>query len=117
PKPICFKLLIQLARRASSLARANTGNRIAASIPMMATTTRSSIKVNPLDLFSFLFKLHKSTFDIITPFNLFFYPVAEPLSLLPQNGLATPHRQKYFHAVKVHLLRDIASKFPPLACP
>jgi hypothetical protein len=33
--------------RADSRARANTGNTIAASIPMIAMTTNSSIRVNP----------------------------------------------------------------------
>ncbi len=48
--PICLKLLEQLARRAFSLALAKTGNKIAASIAIIAMTTRSSIKVKPLAL-------------------------------------------------------------------
>jgi hypothetical protein len=48
--PICFKLDKQLARRALSRALANTGKRIAASKLIIATTTRSSIRVNPLDV-------------------------------------------------------------------
>jgi len=40
-------LLAQLACRAFSLARANTGNRMAARIAMMAMTTSSSISVKP----------------------------------------------------------------------
>ena len=38
-------LLAQLARRAFSRARAKAGNKIAASMAMMAMTTKSSIKV------------------------------------------------------------------------
>ena len=41
---------MQLARLAFSLARANTGNRMAANIEMIAMTTKSSINVNPLFL-------------------------------------------------------------------
>src|SRR5688572_14585739 len=48
PSPICFKLLWQLERRAFSRARENTGNRMAARRAIMAITTRSSIRVNPL---------------------------------------------------------------------
>ena len=44
----CFMLLWHDARRAFSRARANTGNRIAANNAMIAITTKSSIKVNPL---------------------------------------------------------------------
>src|SRR6478672_8269684 len=47
PNPICFKLLWQLARRAFSRALANTGNRIAARMAIMAMTTKSSIRVKP----------------------------------------------------------------------
>jgi hypothetical protein len=54
PKLICFKLLMQLARRAFSLARANTGNRMAARIAIMAITTKSSINVNALRLIMLL---------------------------------------------------------------
>src|ERR1051325_3672166 len=42
---ICRRLLIQLAERAPSFALARAGNSIAARIAMIATTTRSSIKV------------------------------------------------------------------------
>jgi len=41
-----LRLLKQLARRAFSRARANTGNKIAANIEIIAMTTKSSIKVN-----------------------------------------------------------------------
>jgi hypothetical protein len=43
PKVICFKFDWQDARRAFSLALANTGNRIAARIAIMAMTTSNSI--------------------------------------------------------------------------
>ena len=39
---------MQLERRAFSRALANTGNKIAANIAMMAMTTRSSMSVKPL---------------------------------------------------------------------
>src|SRR5690606_5678450 len=42
---ICLRLLRQLVRRAFSLARANTGNRIEARMEIMAMTTKSSINV------------------------------------------------------------------------
>src|SRR5688572_30647877 len=48
PTPICLRLLAHDERRAFSRARANTGNRIAARIPMMEITTSSSIKVKAL---------------------------------------------------------------------
>jgi hypothetical protein len=51
--PICLKLLIQLAVLAFSLALANTGNRIAAKMAIMAITTSSSISVKP-PLFPFI---------------------------------------------------------------
>ncbi len=44
--PTCLRLLKQLERRAFSLARAKTGNRIAARIAIIAMTTSNSIKVN-----------------------------------------------------------------------
>src|SRR5437660_7824854 len=47
PRPICFRLLKQVVCRAFSRACANTGNRIAARIAMMAITTSSSISVKP----------------------------------------------------------------------
>jgi hypothetical protein len=40
-------LFAQDARRAASLARASAGSSIAASMPMIAMTTSSSISVNP----------------------------------------------------------------------
>src|SRR5687768_13051905 len=43
---ICLRLLWQLAPRAFSRAWANTGNRIAARMAMIAITTSSSIRVN-----------------------------------------------------------------------
>ncbi len=43
--PTCFMLLRQLAFFAASLARVKTGKRMAASIAMMAITTRSSMRV------------------------------------------------------------------------
>jgi hypothetical protein len=45
--PIDFILLTQVADRAFSRAVANTGNRIAAKIVMIAITIKSSIRVNP----------------------------------------------------------------------
>ena len=45
PNPICLRLLWQLERRAFSRARPKTGNRIAASIEIMAITTSNSISV------------------------------------------------------------------------
>lgn len=50
PRPICFKLLWHELRRAFSRARANTGNKIAAKIAIMAMTTSNSIKVKPYHL-------------------------------------------------------------------
>src|ERR1039458_2370300 len=47
-RPSCLLLLVQLACRAFSRALANTGNRIAARIAMMAMTTSNSISVNAL---------------------------------------------------------------------
>src|SRR6266576_319645 len=47
PRPICFRLLAQLMRKARSLAFDNAGNNIAARMAMMAMTTSSSINVNP----------------------------------------------------------------------
>src|SRR3954471_10303789 len=44
---ICFVLLRHVAVRAFSRAWANTGNRIAARMAMMAITTSNSIKVKP----------------------------------------------------------------------
>jgi hypothetical protein len=44
---------MQLARRAFSLARAKTGNRMAAKIDIMAITTKSSINVNALRFMEF----------------------------------------------------------------
>jgi len=41
---------MQLARRAFSRARAKTGNKIDDNIDIIAMTTKSSIKVNPLNL-------------------------------------------------------------------
>lgn len=58
--PICFKLLKQLALRAFSLARAKTGNRIAANIAILAMTTKSSINVNALDLLNCRFIVYSS---------------------------------------------------------
>ena len=45
--PTWRRLLAHFIRLALALARANTGNSIAARIPMMAITTSNSIKVNP----------------------------------------------------------------------
>jgi len=45
--PICFMLFEQLDRRAASRARARAGSRIAARMPMIAITTRSSMRVKP----------------------------------------------------------------------
>src|SRR6266542_3079141 len=47
PMPNCRKLERQALCRAFSRACANTGNRIAARIAMIAITTRSSIRVKP----------------------------------------------------------------------
>src|SRR6266540_7273962 len=47
PRLICFMFERQLVCRAFSRAWAKTGKRIAASIAMIAMTTRSSISVNP----------------------------------------------------------------------
>ena len=44
--PNCFWLEIETVFLAASLACANTGNKIAARIAMMAITTKSSINVN-----------------------------------------------------------------------
>src|SRR5437763_513199 len=46
-RPSCLRLLWHEAERAFSRACANTGNRMAARIAMMAITTSSSINVNP----------------------------------------------------------------------
>ena len=43
--------LEELGRRAASRARARAGKSIAASMPMIAMTTNSSIRVNPLPFF------------------------------------------------------------------
>jgi hypothetical protein len=43
-------LLEQVVALAFSLARANTGNKIAASIAIMAITTSNSIRVKPPDM-------------------------------------------------------------------
>src|SRR5689334_4870313 len=48
--PSCFSLERQDVWRAFSRAWAKTGNRIAARIAMIAITTRSSMRVNPLFL-------------------------------------------------------------------
>src|SRR5713226_2785600 len=48
--PICLRLLMQPACRDFSRALAKTGKRIAASIAMIAMTTRSSIRVKAADL-------------------------------------------------------------------
>src|SRR5579862_4689725 len=48
PRPNCLAFERQEVFLACSRAWANTGNRIAARIAIMAITTRSSIKVNPL---------------------------------------------------------------------
>jgi hypothetical protein len=50
PSPSCRRLLVQLIRCALFLALASAGNNIPARIAIMAITTRSSIKVKPLDL-------------------------------------------------------------------
>ena len=44
----CFRLLLHCMRRAASRAACTAGNRSATSIPMMAITTRSSMRVKPL---------------------------------------------------------------------
>ncbi len=44
--PICFRLPIQVVRRAFSRAAASAGNSMAARTAMMAMTTSSSISVN-----------------------------------------------------------------------
>lgn len=44
---ICLLLETQVVFFAASFARANTGNRIAARMAIIAMTTRSSIRVNP----------------------------------------------------------------------
>ncbi len=46
--PICLRLFTQAERRADSLAFASAGSRIAARIPIIAMTTSSSTRVNPL---------------------------------------------------------------------
>jgi len=46
-RPNCFRLFWQLARRAASRARARAGSNMAAKIPMIAMTTKSSISVKP----------------------------------------------------------------------
>jgi hypothetical protein len=48
PRPICFKLLAQVTRKARFLALLNAGKSSEARIAMIAITTSSSIKVNPL---------------------------------------------------------------------
>ena len=47
---ICFMLLAQADLRAASFALANTGNKIAARIAIIAITTSSSISVKPVFL-------------------------------------------------------------------
>src|SRR5690606_2278134 len=64
----CFRLLAHDVLLAFSLALANTGNRIAASRLIIATTTRSSINVNPgspLFLFCLISISLKSTFILL----------------------------------------------------
>ena len=46
-RPCCFAFEIETVFFAASFAWANTGNRIAARIAMIAITTRSSIRVKP----------------------------------------------------------------------
>jgi len=55
--PICLRLEAQDDVRAASLAWLKTGKRIAASIAIIAMTTSSSIKVNPL-FFNFFTSSH-----------------------------------------------------------
>src|SRR3954452_23527073 len=57
--PICFRLFMHADARAFSRAWAKTGKRMAASIAMIAMTTKSSMRVNPrllgsISFFSFL---------------------------------------------------------------
>ena len=47
-KPTCFRLELQLARRAASRALAKAGKRIAARIAIIAITTSNSMSVKPL---------------------------------------------------------------------
>src|SRR5690348_13523082 len=47
PVPSCFRLDRHAVERACSRACANTGNKIAAKIAMIAITTRSSMSVKP----------------------------------------------------------------------
>jgi hypothetical protein len=53
-KPICRKLLVQVAALARSLALLRAGKSIPARIAMMAITTNNSIKVNLLFFIIFL---------------------------------------------------------------
>src|SRR5438094_76447 len=65
----CLKLDVQFVIRACSRARANTGNRIAARIAIMAITTRSSISVKPQNGLRFGSILANADFrDIAQPF-------------------------------------------------
>ena len=50
PRPICFKLLVQLLRKAASRAALIAGNSRAIRMPMMTITTSSSTRVNPRPL-------------------------------------------------------------------
>src|ERR1019366_3799131 len=54
PRAICLVLLRHAAPLACSLACANTGNRMAAKIAMIAMTTKSSIRVNAVFLRAFM---------------------------------------------------------------
>jgi hypothetical protein len=54
---VCFVLLRQTVFLAAALAWAKTGKRMAAKIAMIAITTRSSIRVNPVSL-----KIHYTSF-------------------------------------------------------
>src|SRR5689334_21029403 len=49
PRPNCYRLLMQVACRAFSRAWANTGNRIAARIAIIAITTSNSMSVKPFE--------------------------------------------------------------------
>src|SRR5581483_3868691 len=55
--PICLVLERQFVRLAASFARLKTGNSTAARIAMIAMTTKSSIRVNALLRFEFIFSL------------------------------------------------------------
>jgi hypothetical protein len=50
PRPICLALLKDAVLFAAALAWANTGNKIAARIAIIAITTSSSMRVKALDL-------------------------------------------------------------------